>query len=73
MKQYILNGKNSLWQVDSHIEDYATEERMKQEFSRIKETFRNNPHADMLEEGDRHFKVKVGRVTFEYYITEREI
>ena len=73
MKQYILNGKNSLGQVNSHNEDYATEERMKQEFSRIKETFRNNPHAVMLEEGDRHFKVKVGRVTFEYYITEREI
>ena len=73
MKQYILNGKNSLGTVNSNIEDYATEERMKQEFSRIKETFRNNPHADMLEEGDRHFKVKVGRVTFEYYITEREI
>lgn len=73
MKQYILNGKNSLGQVNSHIEDYATEERMKQEFSRIKETFRNNPHAEMIEEGDRHFKVKVGRVTFKYYITEREI
>lgn len=46
---------------------------MEEEFSRIKEIFRNNPHAEMMEEGDRHFKVKVGRVTFEYYITEREI
>lgn len=73
MKQYILNGKNSLGQVDSHIEDYRTKERMEEEFSRIKETFRNNPHAEMLEEGNRHFKVKFGRVTLEYYITEREI
>lgn len=54
MKQYILNGKNSLGTVDSHIEDYRTKERME-------------------EEGDRHFKVKIGRVTFKYYITEREI
>lgn len=46
---------------------------MEQEFSRIKETFRNIPHAEMLEEGDRHFKVKIGRVTFDYYILEREI
>ncbi len=46
---------------------------MEKAFSRIKETFRNNQHAEMLEEGDRHFKVKMGRVTFEYYITEREI
>lgn len=68
-----LNGKNSLGTVDSHIEDYRTKERMEEEFSRIKETFRNNPHTEMMEEGDRHFKVKVGRVTFEYYITEREI
>ena len=73
MKQYILNGKNSLGQVDSHIEDYRTEERMKEEFTRIKEVFRNNPLAEMLEEGDRFFKVKIGRVTFKYYITEREI
>lgn len=73
MKQYILSATNSLEQVNSHIEDYATEERMKQEFSRIKETFRNNPLAKMLEEGDRHFKVKLGRVTFDYYILEREI
>lgn len=73
MKQYILNGKNSLGTVDSHIEDYRTKERMEQEFSRIKGIFRNNPHAEMLEEGDRHFKVKIGRVTFKYYITEREI
>lgn len=73
MKQYILNGKNSFGTVDSHIEDYRTKERMEQEFSRIKEVFRNNPHAEILEEGDRHFKVMVCRVTFEYYITEREI
>lgn len=73
MKQYILNGKNSLEQVNSHIEDYATKERMEQEFSRIKATFRNSPHAEMLEEEDRHFKVKIGRVTFDYYILEREI
>lgn len=73
MKQYILNGKNSLGQVDSHIEDYRTEERMKEEFARIKEVFRNNPLAEMMEEGDRHFKVKMGGVTFKYYITEREI
>lgn len=73
MIQYILNGKNSLGQVDSHIEDYRTKERMEEEFSRIKETFRNNQHTEMMEEGDRHFKVKTGRVVFEYYITEREI
>lgn len=73
MKQYILNGKNSLGQVDSHIEDYRTKERMEEEFSIIKETFRNSPHAETLEEGDRHFKVKLGRVTFDYYILEREI
>lgn len=73
MKQYILNGKNSLGRVNSHIKDYRTKERMDEEFSQIKEDFRNNPHAEMLEEGDRHFKVKMGRVTFEYYITEREI
>jgi hypothetical protein len=74
MKQYILNGKNSLGQVDSHIEDYRTKEIMVEEFSRIKETFRNNPHAEMMEEGDRHFKVKMGGVTtYKYYITEREI
>lgn len=73
MKQYILNAKNSLGQVNSHIEDYRTKERMEQEFSRIKAIFRNSPHAEMLEEGDRHFKVKIGRVTFEYYILEREI
>ena len=73
MKQYILNGKNSLGTVNSHIEDYRTKERMEQEFSRIKETFSSSPHAEMLAEGDRHFKVKIGRVTFDYYILEREI
>ena len=73
MKQYILNGKNSLGSVNSHIEDYRTKERMEEEFARIKEVYRNNPHAEMIEECDRHFKVKVGRVTFKYYITEREI
>ena len=73
MKQYILNGKNSLGTVNSHIEDYRTKERMEEEFARIKEVYRNNTHAEMIEEGDRHFKVKVGRVTFKYYITEREI
>jgi hypothetical protein len=73
MKQYILSGKNSFGTVDSHIEDYRTKERMEEGFSRIKETFRNTPHAKMMEESDRHFKVKIGRVTFEYYITEREI
>jgi hypothetical protein len=73
MKQYILNGKNSLGQVDSHIDDYRTKERMKEEFTRIKEVYRNNQHAEMLEEGDRHFKVKMGGVTYKYYITEREI
>ena len=73
MIQYILNGKNSLGTVDIHIEDYRTKERMEQEFSRIKGIFRNNPHAEMLEEGNRPFKVKFGRVTLEYYITEREI
>ena len=52
---------------------YRTKERMEEEFARIKEVYRNNPHAEMIEEGDRHFKVKVGRVTFKYYITEREI
>ena len=73
MKQYILNGKNSLGQVDSHIEDYRTKEIMEERFSRIKKTFRNNPFVEMMEEGDRHFKVKLGRVTFDYYILEREI
>lgn len=73
MKQYILNGKNSLGQVDSHIEDYRTKERMEEGFARIKDVYRNNPHAEMLEEGDRFFKVKMGGVTFKYYITEREI
>lgn len=73
MKQYILSATNSLKQVNSHIEDYATKERMEKEFSIIKETFRNSPHAETLEEGDRHFKVKLGRVTFDYYILEREI
>ena len=73
MIQYILNGKNSLGTVDSHIEDYRTKERMEEEFARIKEVYRNNPHAEVLEEGDRYFKVKTGRVVFEYYITEREI
>lgn len=46
---------------------------MEEEFSRIKETFRTSPHAEMLKEGDRHLKVKLGRVTFDYYILEREI
>lgn len=73
MKQYILNAKNSLGEVDSHIEDYRTEERMEQRFSRIKEVFRSSPQTEVLEEGDRYFKVKTGRVVFEYYITEREI
>lgn len=73
MKQYILNAKNSLGQVNSHIEDYRTKERMEEEFARIKEVYRNNPYAEMLEEGDRHFKVKMVGVTFKYYITEREI
>lgn len=76
MKQYILNGKNSLGQVDSHIEDYRTKEIMEERFSRIKETFRNNPFAEfaeMMEEGDRHFKVKMCGVTYKYYVTEREI
>lgn len=73
MAQYILNGKNSLGQINSHIEDYRTKERMEQEFARIKEVFRNNPFAEMQEESDRNFKVQIGRVTFEYYITEREI
>ena len=44
---------------------------MEEEFARIKEVYRNNPHAEMIEEGDRHFKVKIGRVTFDYYILER--
>lgn len=48
MKQYILSATNSLKQVNSHIEDYATKERMEQEFSRIKGIFKNNPHAEML-------------------------
>lgn len=73
MKQYILNGKNSLGEVDSHIEDYRTEERMEHRFSRIKEVFRSSPQTEVLEEGDRHFKVKMGGVTYKYYITEREI
>ena len=73
MKQYILSATNSLGQVDSHIEYYRTKQIMEEEFSRIKETFRNNPFTEMLEEGDRHFKVKIGRVTFDYYILEREI
>lgn len=73
MKQYILSATNSLGQVDSHIEYYETKEIMEKEFSIIKETFRNSPHAEMLEEGYRHFKVKIGRVTFDYYILEREI
>lgn len=73
MKQYILNGKNSLGIVNSHIVDYRTKERMEEDFARIKEVYRNNPLAEMLEEGDRHFKVKMGGVTFKYYITEREI
>lgn len=73
MIQYILNGKNSLGQVDSHIEDYRTKERMEEEFARIKEFFRNNPLAEILEEGDRLLKVKMGRATLKYYITEREI
>nr|DAM94345.1 MAG TPA: hypothetical protein [Caudoviricetes sp.] len=73
MKQYILSATNSLGQVYSHIEYYETKEIMEKEFSIIKETFRNSPHAEMLEEGDRHFKVKLGRVTFDYYILEREI
>lgn len=49
MIQYILNGKNSLGQVDSHIEDYRTKERMEEEFARIKEVYRNNPHAEMTD------------------------
>lgn len=73
MIQYILNGKNSLGTFDTHIEDYRTEERMEQRFSRIKEVFRSSPQTEVLEEGDRYFKVKTGRVVFEYYITEREI
>lgn len=73
MKQYILSATNSLGQVDSHIEYYRTKQIMEEEFSRIKETFRNSPHAEMLKEGDRHLKVKLGRVTFDYYILEREI
>lgn len=73
MKQYILNGRNSLGQVDSHIEDYRTKDIMKERFSRIKETFRNNPFVEMMKEGDRHFKIKMGGVTYKYYITEREI
>lgn len=44
MKQYILNGKNSLGQVDSHIEDYRTKEIMEERFSRIKE----NPLAELI-------------------------
>lgn len=46
---------------------------MMERFSRIKEVFRNNPQAEMLEEGDRYFKIKMGGVTYKYYITEREI
>lgn len=68
-----MSATNSLGQVYSHIEYYETKEIMEKEFSIIKETFRNSPHAEMLEEGDRHFKVKLGRVTFDYYILEREI
>ena len=73
MKQYILSATNSLKQVNSHIEDYRTKEIMEERFSRIKENFRNNPFSEMMEEGDRHFKVKMGVVTYKYYITEREI
>lgn len=40
-----MNGKNSLGQVDSHIEDYRTKEIMEERFSRIKETFRNHRPA----------------------------
>ena len=68
-----MSATNSLKQVKSHIENYATKEIMEKEFSLIKEIFRNNTYAEMLEEGDRHFKVKLGRVTCDYYILEREI
>ena len=73
MKQYILSGKNSFGTVNSHIEDYRTKEKMQEGFARIKEVYRNTPHAKMLKEDDLYFKVKIGRVTFEYCITEREI
>lgn len=74
MKQYILNVKNSLGLINSHIEDYRTKERMEQEFARAKEVFRNNPFMEILEEGNRSFKVKSnGGVIFEFYITEREV
>lgn len=73
MTQYILNGRNSIGQVDTQIEDYRTKEEMEEEFSRIKKIFRNNPFFEMLEETDRSFKAKGGGVTFEYYITEREV
>lgn len=59
--------------IKSQIEGEEIEEIMEERFSRIKETFRNNPYAEMLEEGDRHFNVKMGGVTYKYYITEREI
>lgn len=73
MKQYILNGRNSIGQVDTHVEDYRTKEKMEQEFALIKKAFRKNPFFEMLEETDRSFKAKSGGVTFEYYITEREV
>lgn len=73
MIQYVLNGRNSVGNVDTHIEDYRTKEKMEQEFSLIKKTFRNNPFFEMLEETDRSFKAKSGGVIFEYYITERAV
>ena len=73
MKQYILNGKNSIGQINTHIEDYRTKEKMEQEFSHIKKTFKNNPFVEVFDEQERSFKAKSGGVIFEYYITEREI
>jgi hypothetical protein len=62
MKQYILNGKNSLGQVDSHIEDYRTKEIMEERLSRIKETFRNNGRLVSLGEGQKHKYMMLGRL-----------
>ena len=67
-----MEGKDSEELANFTRKDKA-ERFLNKLFKGLKEAFRNSPHAEMLEEGDRHFKVKIGRVTFDYYILEREI
>ena len=74
MRQYVLNGRNGNGQEFRHIEDYRSEEEMRDGLASAEHAFKcNSWFSDVRLEGRRlTAKGKDGK-TIEYYITEREI